>query len=163
MDFEEVDPARSCDLYDLHPWVMVLGGCVGLLLAVLLKPSGARRDADQIESDIRSAMASNKSVQLDETHSSKARRHIAMSLDVTKQFVNLSSLSCVLGELGASLTGLASTDFPNNRNLSITIDEDGAEVLPSPRAKKLRYILCAVLVISFSLIGSYLECVYDSS
>ena len=161
MDFEEVDPVRSCDLYDLDPVIMLAGGCVGLLLAVLLKPAGARRSADEIEENLRDALASNKSIQLDETHSSKARRHIAISLDVTKQFVNLSSLSCVLGELGASLTGLSQTDYPNARNIGISIDEDGGVVEPSPRSKKIRYVLCVVIVICFSLIAGYLECLYQ--
>lgn len=160
MDFQEVEDTSSCSLDDLHPLAVVFGGCIGLLLAVLLKPSGARRSADKIEEDIREAMSSNKSVQLAETHTSKARRHIAMSIDVTKQFINLTSLSGVLGELGGSLTGLASTDYPNNRNIGITIDEDGGIVEPSPQSKKIRYTLCAVLVISFALVTGYLECFY---
>tara|TARA_B110000196_G_C21133380_1_gene659715 strand:- start:1769 stop:2284 length:516 start_codon:yes stop_codon:yes gene_type:complete len=162
--FTEVEDKTSniCSVAVLDPRLVVIGACIGLVLAALIRPKRTARTADEIEDDVRHAMNQNAAIHLEKTHSTSLRRHIAISLSVTKQFVDLSRLSDILNTMGASLTGLSQTDYPNARTLSISINSAGGTVAPSPRAAKLRWLLCAIVVFGCSLATSVAYCVIHS-
>lgn len=67
-------------------------------------------------------------VTLNDGHTTAVAMHCALTVDVVKQYCDLSKICGVLTRNGCTLAGMAATDYPNYRNLSVRIPLEGHEV-----------------------------------
>lgn len=86
------------------------------------------------------------SLDADDAHVTLSSMHCSLTIDVVKQYLDLTKLVEVLQQHGCTLTGMAATDYPNYRNLSVRIPLSKNKTMIDSSSSAPRHSCCTSLL-----------------